>query len=289
MPDPLRKVDVAEWVRKAKPDREAYKRRQAVEVTLNVIAMTAEWNAVMFLKGGILMSLAYGSPRHTADIDLTTTLNVESDVGARIQGQLDSKFPSATAELGYPDLIVKTHSVKTLPPGIFADAKYPALKIRIGSAMRGTTQERALQKRQASVVIDTDISFNEPVPQTQVLILTGGRKLLAYSLPDLVAEKYRAIIQQVTRKRNRRQDVYDLHWLITQGMIGAGLRKSILKALKVKCHARLITPKRESLDEPEIMRRAGADWNSMELELGTIPDFEDCFARVALFYRDLPW
>ena len=43
------------------------------------------------------------------------------------------------------------------------------------------------------------------------------------------------------------------------------------------------------LDNPEIKRRSGDDWQTLELELGEVPDFEDCFARVSQFYRDLPW
>lgn len=289
MSDPiLKKVDVAEWVNKAKANPVTYQQRQTVEITLNAIAMVPHLNAVMFLKGGILMGLAYDSPRQTADIDFTTTLAHVGDAGNMVRQQLDSMFPRAAAALGYADLVVKTHSVKKLPKAI-PDAAFPALKLKIGSAKRDTAQERALQTGQASVVIDTDISFNEPVLQTQVLVLTGGRELLAYSLVDLMAEKYRAILQQVTRKRNRRQDVYDLDWLIVYNEIDERLQKQILTTLGVKCQERQIEPTRASLDDPEVKRRARADWHSMALELGEVPDFEDCFTRVSEFYRNLPW
>ena len=58
-------VDVAGWVRKAEADPIAYQQRQTIEVTLNAIAMTGSLNVVMILKGGILMGLAYNSPRQT--------------------------------------------------------------------------------------------------------------------------------------------------------------------------------------------------------------------------------
>ena len=44
-----------------------------------------------------------------------------------------------------------------------------------------------------------------------------------------------------------------------------------------------------SLDAPEIKKRAGTDWQTMKLEVGEIPEFEDYFARVSEFYRNLPW
>ena len=119
MSDPiLKKVDVAEWVNKAKANPVTYQQRQTVEITLNAIAMVPHLNAVMFLKGGILMGLAYDSPRQTADIDFTTTLAHVGDAGNMVRQQLDSMFPRAAAALGYADLVVKTHSVKKLPKAI---------------------------------------------------------------------------------------------------------------------------------------------------------------------------
>lgn len=49
----------------------------------------------MFLKGGILMGLAYDSPRQTSDIDLTTYLIAEADVDNKIRRLLDSALPRA--------------------------------------------------------------------------------------------------------------------------------------------------------------------------------------------------
>ena len=289
MSDPILKVNVAEWVERAKADPIAYQQRQTVEITLNAIAMAAPLNVEMFLKGGILMGLAYDSPRQTIDIDLTTLLAPEGDVGDKVRKLLDSMFPQAAAALGYADLIVKTHSVKLLPKGKFPDAKYPALKLKIVSAKRGTTQEKTLQEGKIPVVIDVDISFNEPLPQIQVLELTGGQELRAYGLVDLIAEKYRAVLQQVPRHRNRPQDVYDLDRLIARNAIDDALQAQILEALVVKCQARQLKPMRASIDDPEIKKRTGADWQSMELELGEVPDFEGCYTRVSGFYRNLPW
>ena len=289
MSDPVFKVNVEEWVERAKADPIAYQQRQTVEITLNAIALTAPLKEKMFLKGGILMGLAYDSPRQTIDIDLTTLLAPEGDVGDTVRKLLDSMFPLAAAALGYAGLIVKTHSVKPQPKAKFPDAKFPALKLKIASAKRGTTQEKALQEGKAPVVIAVDISFNEPLLQIQVLELTGGQELRAYGLVDLIAEKYRAILQQVPRKRYRPQDGYDLDRLIARNGIDDALQAQILAALVAKCHARPLKPTRASLDDPEIKRRAGANWRSMELELGEVPDFEGCFARVSEFYRNLPW
>ena len=290
MPEPNLKIDVAKWVENAKADPVAYQQRQTVEIVLNAIAITTPLNAKMFLKGGILMGLAYDSPRQTTDIDMSTSFMVGSEIGDRIKTLLDSAFPRAAAALGYADLVLKTHSVKKMPKKtIFEKAYFPALKLKIAYAKRGTRQEKALREGKSPRVIDLDISFNESLQQIQVLELTGGQELQAYGLVDLIAEKYRAMLQQVLRRRNRRQDVYDLDLLIRTHEFDDILRAQILDVFIAKCRSRHIEPTRSSLDDPEVKRRSRAEWQTMELELGEVPNFESCFARVSEFYQNLPW
>ena len=244
----------------------------------------------MFLKGGILMGLAYDSPRQTTDIDMTAKLIVEHNTGDMIRTKLDAAFPRATAALGYADLVLKTHSVKRMPEKTkFEEANFPALKLKIAYARRGTKQEMRLLEGKVSEVIDLDISFNETLQQIQVLELTGGQELQAYGLVDLIAEKYRAMLQQVPRRRNRRQDVYDLDLLIEKIEIDDARREQILDVFIAKCRSRQIEPTRSSLDNPEVKSRSRAEWQTMILELGEVPDFERCFTRVSEFYRNLPW
>ena len=55
MSEGAREVDVAAWVERARSDSVTYRQRQTVEITLNAIAMTAQLNSRLYLKGGILM------------------------------------------------------------------------------------------------------------------------------------------------------------------------------------------------------------------------------------------
>ena len=201
---------------------------------------------------------------------------------------LDDAFPRAAAKLGYIDLIVKVHSVSRRPKNFFVDAQFPALKLKVAFAERGTKQEAALCKGKAPV-IDIDISFNEPLSQIEILELTGGAELQAYSLLDLMAEKYRAMLQQKERNRNRRQDTYDLNRLIQANEFDKAFTNQLLASFLEKCHSRGIRPNETSLDDPEIKNRSGSEWDSMELEIGELPSFEECYERVAAFYRSLPW
>ena len=289
MSEPPHPVDVAAWVARVAQDPVAHRQRQAVEIILNAIAMTGPLNTELFLKGGILLGLAYGSPRQTTDIDLTAAFDADGDIDDRIRTLLDSALPRTAASLGYADLVLRTQSARGRPNHIFPEAEFPALKLKIAYARRGTNEERALNEGTAPSVIDVDISFNEPLNHVQILELTGGQELYAYGVIDLVAEKYRALLQQIPRNRYRRQDVYDIDMLLPGILADEIAPAEILEALLNKCSARRLKPNRRSLDNAQVKNRASRDWNTMELELDELPKFEDCYERVATFYRSLPW
>ena len=59
-----------------------------------------------------------------------------------------------------------------------------------------------------------ECSFNEVINNIEVLEISPGRALNAYTLSDVIAEKFRALIQQPIRNRYRRQDVYDIYMLL---------------------------------------------------------------------------
>lgn len=289
MPDAMIDIDVAAWVERARSDPVAFLQRQAIEVALNAIAMTAPLKEKLVLKGGILMGLAYDSPRNTGDIDLTAALQPDASIDKRLTEQLDNAFPRAAANLGYARLLLKIQSVKREPRKLFPEGKYPALKMKVAFAQRDTKQAEALANGKAVQVIEVDLSFNEPLNHVQVLQLTGGHELLAYGLADLIAEKYRAMMQQVIRNRERRQDVYDLWRLVADPALQDVQPDDVIQAIREKCRARDIEPSATSLDDPEVRRRSGANWATMELEIGELPDFDECYELVNDYYRRLPW
>lgn len=289
MSEPALEINVAGWVDKARADPTTFRQRQAVEITLNAIAETAPLNEKLYLKGGILMGLAYGSPRQTADIDLTAAFDPDADVDEKLAGLLDSALPRAAARLGYTDLVLKIHSIKKQPKKIFQTADAPALKMKVAFAVRNTAEVDDLRAGKVPRLIEIDISFNEVLKHFQVLELTGGSELRAYSLSELVAEKYRSVLQQKERNRNRRQDTYDLAMLLREHEYDDALRMEILSTFVEKCRSRKIEPTIDSLDDEEVRRRSSIDWDTLRLELGQVPDFEGCYTLVRDFYRALPW
>ena len=91
------------------------------------------------------------------------------------------------------------------------------------------------------------------------------------------------------RKRNRWQDVYDIAFLIDSHDFSGDDKATILATLIEKCCSRGIDAKHDSMDDPEIKQRAPADWNTLALEIGDLPPFDERFALMRNLYVSLPW
>lgn len=220
----------------------------------------------------------------TIDIDLTAGFSARANVDDEIRRALDNQLQPAVVRLGYVGARIHVERVEAMPRGIAIDkANFPALKIWVryvsGPGHRQKTDDVRL-----------DVTFSEPPLQRADIIDIGdGIELHTYSLVDVVAEKYRALLQQAIRHRARRQDVFDLDYLLRRYAFDASTRRAILSTMRDKCQARDIEPVASSLDDPEVRGRAAADWEKIGLETGDLPEFVHCFETVLQFYRRLPW
>lgn len=284
-------VAISKWVDAAKPDPMRHLERQATEIVLNTLGRIATFDEKICLKGGILMSVLHLSPRQTADLDFSASVMPTDEIVDQIREYLDGTLPNVAARLGYPEINCKVQSIARKPNRkTFKDEVSPALKIKIGYAKRDGPVSSHLSKGRSPHVIQIDISFNEPIFDTDVIAFDqSGNTLCVYSPTELIAEKFRALIQQSIRDRFRRQDVFDIAWLLRQRTFDEGQRARIHQIFVEKCAAREIKPDISSISDPDVIRRAQADWETMEIEIGDVPNFEDCYAAVLKFYRSLPW
>lgn len=295
MSDPIetedRTVDIDQWIEKAKADPATYLERQVTEIFLAALGMTKPFAHQVFLKGGVLMGVVYQSPRQTGDVDFTAICEPTSETVEELMTALDAALPRAAARLGHPDLMCAIQSSRFQPSAaMFEKAQGPALNLRVGYARRGTQQEAKFRAGRSPSVLQVDISFREPVNAIQIVwIGTTGESIKAYSLIDLIAEKLRALLQQEIRNRNRRQDTYDIASLLSSFTLDEEEKRLLLDVLVAKSRARDIEPTVDSLSMPEIRQRAHKEWQSLRIEIGELPDFEDCFNTVDGFYRSLPW
>lgn len=238
------------------------------------------------------MGIVYQSPRQTADIDFTADFPPSAGIENQLRSTLDAELKRVAPTLGYPDLVCCVQAIKRQPRrDNFEEANFPALDVNIAYANRHSGSYKRLQRGECPDVLRMEISFREPVRAVKFVRLSPEDKARVgvYGLTELVAEKLRSLLQQVTRGRNRRQDIYDVDYLIRAVSFTSADEQEILDALLDKSRARDIEPTQHSMDDPEVRRRAKAEWETLKLEVGDLPAFDKAFDSVVDFYRALPW
>jgi len=125
----------------------------------------------------------------------------------------------------------------------------------------------------------------------EVVKLGDGHELMAYSLHSVLAEKLRSLLQQPVRKRNRRQDVYDLYLLIMHCEAFAEHELAQVHAMFVaSCRFRGIDPNEASILDASVRPMAEHGYELLKGEVqGDIPSFQAAYEAVAKFYQALPW
>jgi predicted nucleotidyltransferase component of viral defense system len=291
-PKPPKTLDISAWISKARANPTVYRQRQVTDILLNAIALTPSFGEGLYLKGGILMALAYGSPRTTNDVDFSVIGDPE-EMDAIIRDTLEDALRIAAAQRGYFDILCKVQGIEKKPrPETFVDSPFPALKIRIGSALRTNPAEMTrLENGKATQVISIDLSFREPVDSVHKLVVGGGNVVQAYGLYDLIAEKLRAILQQVTRPHpgQRRQDVYDLVHLFKTFELDDQECSDVLAILRHKSRERDFDPTMAMISDERIVSKLRETWPTLKQELEEVPDFDESFKIVRSFYERLPW
>ncbi len=281
-------IRIAQWVQSADSD-ENKEFRSAVHTILSAISAEKELKANMVLKGGILLAIRYQSHRFTKDIDLSTAQTLKEIRPENIAAALDRGLANMVEILDYDlDCRVQAHK---LQPANQPDATYPSIKFSIGYAYKGSPKHKRLMSLQSPSIISIDYSLNESTPNIDNIELAQGEELLVYSLTDLIAEKFRSLLQQEERNRYRRQDIFDLCILLQCiDDVDSVEKKKILGSLLEKSRARGIEPAVDSFENEELKRRAKEYYATIADEIeGDLPDFDESFEYVATFYKSLPW
>lgn len=288
--------NIEEWIDRAENDDEK-KFRQAIHLILLAVSRDKVLSQNLVIKGGIVLSLAYGSERYTTDLDLSALDNMEVLSKEELELKLGRQITAVVALSDY-NLKLLVHSIKYMPKDP-SKVKFPAYKAKIGYA--DSTNQNAIKRldnKQSSKIIDLDISFNESVSvsDTENFKLTDRLNVLCYSLEQLVAEKYRSILQQVVRTRSRRQDVFDIHYLLNQEaslLYSNETKKTVLDKL-IKCSERKGIEaylNQSGMRDEEIKRLSLEDFHTLSLEIDidieVSPD--GMYTVVQEYFESLPW
>ncbi len=283
----MEKLDFADWVRKSETAADKGF-RQAILTLMQAIPKSAALQTRMIFHGGLLMAICFQGIRHTKDIDFVTEDKRPQIDEDGFVASLNEALAIACDSLPYGlDCLIQSYRVK--PPG--GNRNFQSLKIAMGYAYKGAPGHARLLRGESPTVVEIDYCFNEINQQIDTIELAEGGCIQAYSLPDLVGEKYRAMIQQKTRHRTRRQDAFDICWLLKKGYLEDwAVRILIYRSLLKKSESRGLAVPRGSLADPEIKKRSSAEYAALADEIeGALPPFEEVYAAVRDYHEALPW
>lgn len=280
-------LDLSAWVEQAPAEYKDF--REAVHLILQSVGQSKELHAKMVMKGGLLMAIRYESSRFTRDIDFSTSDKYQPGSEAALVEELDQQLLAASDHLPYSTRC-KIQSFEIRPKG--EGKTHQSLKLKIGYA--DATNQRAfqrLQSKQSPRVVEIDYSYNEAVFDVEVFEIEAGVALSTYSLHNVIAEKLRSLLQQPIRKRNRRQDVYDLHLLISSDITLETADLARIHGFFLdSCKSKDITPDANSMEQDIIVEMAHKDYETLQDEVdGDLTDFKEAMKSVQGFYRSLPW
>jgi predicted nucleotidyltransferase component of viral defense system len=287
----MKHINIQNWVDKAKSNPQLHSRRMLTEIILEAVSLTPHLHDGLYLKGGTLMSIGYESPRSTVDIDFTVITKDHEKFTDIFEKSLNGALRRSTAKLGYIDYICRVQKVEKKPKNRWPNGSKLSLKVTVGMVKRGTKQEQQLLEKRLPNVLSLDLSFFETVNEPdEIRLRKNDGAIQTYSIYDMVAEKCRALLQAPTRHgRSRRQDVYDINWILEQTNFTSDELSKVLDILKSKSQTHGIDVDRNSMQNPEVRKLAQVGWSSIEQEIGELPDFNETFDAVVKFYTSLPW
>lgn len=279
---------IEDWVEQSPKDRLEF--RQAVHIILHAISSSSYLQPKMVMKGGMLLGIRYQSSRFTEDIDFSTAEKLADIDVNEFKEELEEALQVAGDELSY-NVRCKVQSLKIQPRN--GDATFPSFNLKIGYAnTENSSTMKRLEAYQSPKTVKIDYSFNEATYQTDEIYLED-ESVSAYGITDLIAEKLRSIIQQVYRNRNRRQDIYDLHYLlITIQPLTSEEKFHILSTLYKKSAERIPSGDvhKDTLDREDIKEMSKTGYHLLKDEIaGELPDFEEAYKLVQDLYKSLPW
>ncbi len=276
------------WVSNT-PDVATRELRMAVHTVIAAVSKAPRLPKLVVLKGGILLALEYNGDRFTRDIDFSVKESTREVAVDGVIEELRIALQQLVEELDY-GLDCRIQSQELRPPG--EGRNWQTLKIRIGYAPKADgPRHRSLLRGRSSSTVALDLSYNEVITAIELVPVPGGGSVQASALTDLMAEKYRAMLQQPVRHRDRRQNVYDLYRLLSRPEVqGPEFQQSVLQAIRAKCVARGLSATQQSISDPEVRRRSEKDYDLLQDEIASqLPDFTSAYSAVLQYYEQLPW
>jgi predicted nucleotidyltransferase component of viral defense system len=275
---PIRVNEIESWAKVHGVTRDEGRKRFVQFVVLESIAGSVSIRDKLAFKGGNALRFVHGNPRSTLDLDFTALTDFPDDEAA-VRTILDAALVAGGRRFGFK---LKCQRVKRNPAR--KDATLPTYSIGVGYQFPGDRHFADFEQphRMANAVVELEVSLNDIVCETERHRLSPDEpgELQVCSLEDIIAEKLRALLQQIPRNRTRPQDVFDIASRVTALGDALNLQK-VTDYLLRKSAPRDITATKAAFADPEVKRRAATDYEtSLQLTQTTLPPFENAWATV---------
>jgi hypothetical protein len=173
------------------------------------------------------------------------------------------------------------------PPG--EGRSFITFNVSVGYALPDDlrNQQRIAKGRPSLANIPVEISLNEPICAAVEIELASANLLQVSTHEDIIAEKLRALLQQVPRNRTRPQDVLDIAVALTRC---ARLRPEVVADFLLrKAASRKVEVSINLFEAEELWSRAEQGYSELQ---GTARDlfvpFADAKKTLLAFIRTLP-
>lgn len=252
---PIRYTSVREWANQQGVSVSEAERRYCQYLILQSISGNQYLRNELAFKGGNALEFVYLPNRSTTDLDFSfLTTGQDADTLQRIsESELGSSLVRINDGFG---TILRLQSLKKNPP--HPDAQFPTFTARIGYALpeQLRQRDRLLAGEPGANVIPVEMTLNEIVCEWSLRgIGDGNVEINVSSINDIVAEKLRAVLQQIARNRYRSQDVLDIAGIKLSSSLHLDLNK-VAEFLQRKSAARNVQVSKSAFHQTELRRRS---------------------------------
>lgn len=180
--------------------------RRAIAAVLDAVSRDEALFKEYVLKGGLALQLVFGSPRHSDDLDFNAvhpTANEITDATSRrllqFYERLDDLLSQTAARHDFQRLATSRQMLSKEIPTLMTDIDY--------ATSGGDSGQVKLQLTLSEIVCDTAVKpYN-------------GFEIHTASVEDILAEKLKALLQQITRDKVRSSDVFDVWYFSTRSEV----------------------------------------------------------------------
>jgi predicted nucleotidyltransferase component of viral defense system len=202
--------ELAAWAKQHATTATEARQRFVQFVVLASISSSPAFGSMVAFKGGNALRFVYANLRSTLDLDFSAEAGFP-DEPIEIRRLMDAVLK---AEVARYRVKARCQTIHRKPPG--REKTTPTYSLKLGYQLPGDRsyqnfEEYAAVGKPFSSVVEVEISLNDVFCETEEHTLSSTTKpIRVCTLDDIIAEKLRALLQQVPRNRSRPQDVYDV-------------------------------------------------------------------------------